>query len=237
MRSIYILFQKELMHYFNSPIAYIFIAVFLLVNNWLFFSTFFIIEQVNMREFFHLLPWFFLFFAPAITMRLWAEEKKTGTIEFLLTLPITYWQACLAKFLSAVAFLTLTLACTFTIPVSLHYLGNLDIGPIIGSYAGAILLGAAYISLGLFISSLTKNQIISLVLGIMACFIFFVIGSDIVTTRIPTAIAPIFQFAGLSYHFDNISRGVIDSKDIIFYLSFIFFFLWLNVKKLELNRK
>lgn len=236
IKPIYPLTKKELMHYFNTPIAYIFIGVFLVISNWLFFSSFFLINQVSMRGFFALLPWIFLFLAPAITMRLWAEEKKTGTIEFLLTLPVTYWQVCLAKFLSGVIFLGITLMTTLSIPITLNYLGDIDLGPILGGYIGSILLGSAYISLGLFISSFTKNQIIAFIIGALACFVFFIIGADFILARMPITIAPIIKSLGLGEHFHNISRGVINTKDVLYYGSFIFFFLWLNVKKLELSR-
>ena len=236
IKQIHILVKKELMHYFNSPIAYIFIGVFLIINNWLFFSSFFLIGQVGMRSFFGLLPWIFLFLAPAITMRLWSEEKKTGTIEFLLTLPVTYWQVCIAKFLSGLIFLIIALTCSLSVPVSLNYLGNPDYGQIIGGYVGAILLGGAYISLGLFISSMTKNQIIAFVISVLSCFILLIVGNDFIIAKAPNFIASILEYIGLGNHFDSIARGVFDTKDIVYYLSFIFFFLWLNVKKLEVSR-
>ena len=227
------LFKKELMSYFNSPIAYIFIAAFLVVGNWLFFKTFFIYQQASMRGYFSLLPWIFLFLAPAITMRLWAEEKKSGTVEFLLTLPVTNWQVVLAKFFSSLAFLFVALLATITIPFTIAVLGNLDMGPIIGSYLGSLFLGGSYLALGLFISSLTKNQIISFVLSLVACFIAFMIGSELVLIGTPPAVASVFSFLGLGTHFNNIARGVIDTKDIIYYLSFIYLFLWFNVKVVE----
>jgi len=233
IKTIYILFKKELMSYFNSPIAYIFIAVFLIVGNWLFFNSFFLVGQASMRNYFTLLPWLFLFLAPAITMRGWAEEKKSGTIEFLLTLPITDWQAVLAKFFSALFFVAVTLALTLSLPLTIARLGNLDYGPVIGSYLGAIFLAGAYLSLGLFISSLTKNQIIAFVLGLVACFIFFMIGMDFVLQGAPAFAAPVMKFLGLGSHFYNIARGVIDTKDLVYYLSFIFFFLWLNARVIE----
>ena len=233
IKTIYILFKKELMSYFNSPIAYIFIGVFLVVGNWLFFKSFFLIGQVSMRGYFDLLPWIFLFLSPAITMRLWAEEKKSGTIEFLLTLPITDWQAVLSKFFGALAFLTASLLLSATVPVTLAILGNVDFGPIIGGYLGALLLGGAYLSLGLFISSLTKNQIIAFILGLVACFMAFIIGADFVLIGAPQFAVPIMKFLGLGSHFYNIAKGVIDSKDIIYYGSFIFVFLWLNARIIE----
>jgi ABC-2 type transport system permease protein len=233
LKMIYILFKKELQGYFNSPIAYIFIGVFLVVSNWLFFKSFFLIGQATMRGYFELLPWIFLFLSPAITMRLWAEEKKSGTIEFLLTLPVTDWQVVLAKFFSSLMFLFISLMLSITLPITLASLGNVDLGPIIGGYLGALFLGGSYLALGLFISSLTKNQIIAFVMGLVACFIAFIIGSDFVLVGVPNFLAPVISFLGLGNHFYNIAKGVIDSKDIIYYLSFIFIFLWLNTRIIE----
>src|SRR3989344_3066382 len=139
-QKVYILSKKELMGYFNSPIAYVFLAVFLIVGNWLFFNNFFIQGQASMRNYFVLLPWVFLFLIPAVTMRLWAEEKRSGTIEFLLTLPGTDWQAVLGKFISALAFLTFSLLLSLSIPFSAAWLGNLDLGPVVGGYLGALFL-------------------------------------------------------------------------------------------------
>lgn len=233
IKIVYTLFKKELMSYFNSPIAYIFIGVFLVVGNWLFFNYFFLIGQASMRNYFSILPWIFLFLSPAITMRLWAEEKKSGTVEFLLTLPITDWQVVLAKFFSALAFLSITLLLTITLPITISIIGDIDVGQIIGSYLGALFLGGSYLALGLFISSLTKNQIIAFVLGLVACFAAFIIGAPFVLASAPQFAMPTMKFLGLGSHFYNISKGVIDSKDIIYYCSFIFIFLWLNVRVIE----
>ena len=186
-----------------------------------------------MRGYFVLLPWLFMFLAPALTMRLWAEEKKMGTIEFLLTLPLTNWQAVLAKFFSAVVFLAVALGLTVSLPWTVSRIGNLDFGPVIGSYLGAILLGGAYIALGLFISSLTKNQIIAFILALAVCFLLFMVGESFVVSGLPKFLVPIAQFVGLGQRFSNIARGVIDSRDFIYYGSFIWFCLWLNVKALE----
>lgn len=233
LRTTYYLFKKELMSYFNSPIAYIFIGVFLVVGNWLFFKNFFLFGQANLRPYFDLLPWIFLFMSPAVTMRLWAEEKKSGTIEFLLTLPVTDWQVVIAKFLGALTFMAVALALTFTLPLTVSGLGNIDWGPVIGGYIGAIFLAGAYLSLGLFISSLTKNQIIAFILAMMASFVAFMIGADFVLFGAPQFLVPIMEFLGLGSHFYNISKGIIDSRDIIYYSSFIFLFLWLNARVIE----
>lgn len=230
LKTIYILFKKELMSYFNSPIAYIFIGTFLVVSNWLFFNFFFLVGQASMRSYFVLLPWIFLFLSPAVTMRLWAEEKKSGTVEFLLTLPITDWQVVLAKFFGALVFVFIALILSITIPITLIFLGDIDAGPIIGSYLGALFLAGSYLALGLFISSFTRNQIIAFILGLVACFAVFIIGADFVLNKAPSSAVPVMKFLGLGSHFYNIAKGVIDSKDIIYYLSFIFFFLWLNVR-------
>jgi len=232
-KTLYILFKKELMSYFNSPIAYVFIGVFLVAGNWLFFKNFYLIGQASVREYFSLLPWIFLFLSPAITMRLWAEEKRSGTIEFLLTLPVSDWQVVLAKFLGALAFLSFSLLLTFTLPLSVSTLGNLDMGAVLGSYLGALFLGGSYLALGLFISSLTKNQIIAFILGLVACFFAFIIGADFVLVSSPQFLVPLMKFLGLGSHFYSIAKGVIDTKDIIYYSSFIFFFLWLNTKIIQ----
>lgn len=232
-KTIYILFKKELMSYFNSPIAYIFIGVFLVAGNWLFFNSFFIIGQASVRNYFSLLPWIFLFLSPAITMRLWAEEKKSGTIEFLLTLPITDWQVVLAKFFGSLIFMFIALLLTITLPISVAILGNIDWGPVIGSYLGALFLGGSYLALGLFISSLTKNQIIAFILSLMSGFLIFIVGADFVLATAPQFAIPLMKFIGLGSHFYNIAKGVIDTKDVIYYFSFIFIFLWLNKNVIE----
>ncbi len=232
-QTIYYLFKKELMAYFNSPIAYIFISVFLVVGNWLFFKNFFLYGQANLRAYFELLPWIFLFMSPAVTMRLWSEEKKSGTIELLLTLPVTDWQVVLAKFFGALIFMAIALTLTITLPLTVNGLGNIDWGPVIGGYLGALFLAGAYLSLGLFVSSLTKNQIIAFILGLVACFMAFIVGADFVLYGAPQFLVPIMEFIGLGSHFYNIAKGVIDSRDVIYYLSFIFLFLWFNARVIE----
>jgi len=232
-KTLYVLFKKELMSYFNSPIAYVFIGVFLVVGNWLFFKNFYLIGQASVREYFSLLPWIFLFLSPALTMRLKKKKKRSGTIEFLLTLPVSDWQVVLAKFLGALAFLSFSLLLTITLPLSVATLGNLDMGAVLGSYIGSLFLGGSYLALGLFISSLTKNQIIAFILGLVACFIAFVIGADFVLISTPQFLVPLMKFLGLGSHFYSIARGIIDTKDIVYYSSFIFLFLWLNAKIIE----
>jgi len=231
--KIYILFKKELLAYFNSPIAYIFIAVFLIISNWMFLNYFFVSGQAEMRSYFSFLPWIFLFLAPAMTMRLWAEEKKSGTAELLLTLPVTDWQIVLGKFFGSLVFLFISLLLSITLPISISFLGDMDMGVVFASYLGSLFLGGSYLALGLFISSLTRNQIVAFVLGVVFCFIGFILGADFVLKKAPQFLLPIMKFFGIGSHFYNIAKGVVDTKDIIYYLSFIFLFLWLNVRVIE----
>jgi ABC-2 type transport system permease protein len=231
--KIFPLYKKEVLSYFNSPIAYIIIGIFLIVNNWLFFNFFFFKGQANLRDFFMILPWIFLFLAPAVSMRIWAEEKKSGTAELLLTFPISDWQVVLAKFFGALSFVIIALILTFSLPATISYLGNPDWGPIIGAYLGATLLAGAYLSIGIFISSLSKNQIIAFISSLAVCFVFFIIGADFILIKVSQSLAPILNFLGIGSHFNSISRGVIDSRDLIYYFSLIFFFLWLNVRVIE----
>jgi ABC-2 type transport system permease protein len=233
MRNIFTVFRKEFRGYFDSPIAYVFIIAFLAFSAWLFFRGFFIVGQVQMRDYLFFLPWIFLVFLPAVTMRLWAEEKKMGTIEVLMTLPIKDYEVVCGKFLASFSFLIVTLLLSFPIPATLSLLGNLDMGPVIGGYVGACLLGGAYLSIGLFISGLAENQIVAFIIAIIISFALFIIGEDIVLFSVPDFVVPWFAYLGLGKHFASLQRGVIDSRDIIYYLSVMGFFLFLNVRTIE----
>ncbi|MBU1628336.1 ABC transporter permease subunit [bacterium] len=226
-------FKKEFKTYFNTPIAYIIITVFLLIINWLFFRGFFLVNQANMRSFFGSMPWIFLFFVPAITMRLWAEEKRSGAIELIMTLPLRDVEVILGKYFASLLFLIITISLTLSIPITVSYLGSPDMGPIIGGYLGIVFLGAAYLAIGSFISSLTKNQIIAFILSIAVCFGLFIVGENIVLMNIPYFLAPFLEYLGLGSHFASVSRGVIDSRDIVYYLSIVVFFIYLNIRSVE----
>lgn len=233
MKNIGTIFWKEFRSYFSSPIAYIFIISFLVVTNWLFFRTFFLVNQASLRSFFALLPWVFLFLAPAVTMRAWAEERKLGTIEILMTLPVRQSEVILGKFLAGFVFLSLTMLLTFPLPITVLALGNPDMGPIWGGYLGACLLGGAYLAIGLFASSLSENQIVAFIVAIMLCFVLLIVGENFVLFNVPHALVPVFSFLGLGSHFQSIGRGVLDTRDIIYYVSVIGFFLFLNQLSLE----
>lgn len=233
MRTIFTIFSKEFKSYFLSPIAYVFITVYIVLTNFLFFQTFFFEGYASMRSYFEILPWLLLVFIPAITMRSWSEEKKNKSLELLLTWPVKDGEVVTGKFLAAFTFYAFTLLLSITVPITVHMLGNPDTGVIIGSYMGALFLGASYIAIGMWISSITENQIIAFIGTIVLIVLFLMIGNGLVTNFIPESWVNIFTYLGLSTHFESISRGVIDSRDIVYYSSLIFFFLFLNIQSLE----
>ena len=229
MQNIMALFKKEFKAYFLSPIAYIFITVYLITTTFLFFQGFFLINQADMRGYFDLLPWVFLFFVPAITMRTWAEEKKVKTLELLLTWPVSDVEVVAGKFLASFALLAIVVLLSISIPITIAILGHPDMGQIVAEYIGALLLGAAYLAIGLWVSSMTENQIVAFIIGVVVTFVLFIIGNPFITMVVPSFLVPVFTYMGLGNHFESISRGVIDSRDIVYYLSVIGFFLFLNV--------
>lgn len=224
MQQVMHILSKELKDYFISPIAYIVISIFLVVTGWFFFSTFFIFNQADLRNFFDLLPITFSFVIPAITMRLFSEEFNVGSYEILLTLPVTFNQIILGKFLAAVVFVAAALVPTLSYPVFISFLGELDWGPIIGGYLGAILLAGAYAAVGLFASTITRNQIIAFIVGMGICFLLTLI--DKMLFFFPPFLLGVVGFLGAGVHFSNIAKGIIDSRDILYFLSVIFIGLY-----------
>src|SRR6056297_1994807 len=215
---------KEFKDYFISPIAYIVISLFLIVTGWFFFSTFFIYGRADLRDFFALLPITFSFFIPAITMRMFAEERNVGSYESLLTMPVSFSHIALGKFFAASAFATAMLLPTLSYPLFISFIGNVDLGPVIGGYIGAILLGGAYCSIGLFASALTRNQIIAFIIGCAICFTLTII--DRMLFFVPERLVPVVEYLGANAHFTNISKGIIDSRDLIYFASVIFIFIF-----------
>jgi len=224
MRQAIHIFKKECMVYFVSPIAYIVISIFLLVTGWFFFTTFFLFNQATLRNFFSLLPVIFSFVVPAITMRLFSEELNVGSYEILLTMPVTFQDIIVGKFLASILFIAAMLTPTLAYPITVSFLGQLDWGPIMGGYVGAVLLGAAFSAIGLFASSLTRNQIIAFITGMALCFSLTLI--DKMLFFLPQSILGFLQYLGADFHFNNISKGIIDSRDILYFLSVSFIGLY-----------
>ena len=212
-----IIMKKELMSYFTTPIAYIVISVFLVVTGWFFFGTFFLFNQAEMREFFKLLPVIFAFAIPAVSMRLFSEEKNTGSFEILMTLPVTVYDSVLGKLMACTVFIAVMLTPTLAYSVSAWIVGSPDYGPVIGGYFGSILLGMAFSSIGILSSSMTKNQIISFIIGLAICLTLTLI--DKFLFFMPDAVLSVVEYFGADYHFRNIAKGVIDSRDIIYFFS------------------
>lgn len=233
--SILALFKKELRSYFASPPGYIFIGFYLLVSNGFFFfiHDFFRMGQATMRDYFMTLPWIFLFFIPAVTMRLWAEERKLGTLEILLTLPLREAEVVLGKFFASLVFLLITLAFTITVPVSIGILGRPDWGVIAASYAGAVFLGAAYLAIGLWISSLTESQVAAFIVSVAAIFFLLAVGIAPAWLGSVGWFAALCEYLSMLSHFQNILRGVLDSRDAVYYVLVVTLFLYLNVKSIE----
>lgn len=224
MRQVLPIFKKEFRSYFVSPIAYIVISIFLIVTGWFFFSTFFLFNQASVRNFFALLPIIFAFVIPAVTMRLVSEELNVGTYELLLTMPVTFREVVLGKFLAATAFVAAMLVPTLAYPVIVAFLGDLDWGPVIGGYLGAILLGASFSAVGLLASSLTRNQIVAFIIGVAICFALVLI--DKILVFVPSWLAGVLEYLGADSHFENISKGILDSRDILYFLSLTFLGLY-----------
>jgi len=219
------IFKREFKSYFISPIAYIVISIFLLIIGWLFFSTFFLNRQASLTRFFVLLPMTFAFIIPAVTMRLFSEEMNMGTYEILLTLPVTFRDIIMGKFLAAVAFVALMLAPTLFYAIFISFLGTLDWGPVIGGYIGALLLGAAFCAVGLLASAITRNQVVAFIIGMTICFSLTLL-TDFLLFFLPDALVKTFQYFSANFHFRNIAKGVIDSRDILYFFSVMFFALY-----------
>ncbi|HET6201855.1 MAG TPA: ABC transporter permease [Planctomycetota bacterium] len=239
MRRALVLARRELRAYFDSPIAYIFLVVFLALSSYFFFfqiQGFFFVGQATMRIYFEILPYLLLLVVPALTMRLWAEERRAGTEELLLTFPLRPLEVVAGKFLAAFALVALTLLLSLPLAFTVASLGPLDWGPVVGGLLGGALLGASYLAFGMFVSSLTRNQIVAFILTLVGLLVLVTVGSTLVLARAPSALAPFLEAVDLESHFKAIARGVPDLRDLFFYLSFIGFFLYLNAAALAWRR-
>lgn len=242
MKNIWILFKRELRGYFATPVAYVFIVIFLLLVGILTFNQagFYERGQADLMPFFTWHPWMYLFLIPALSMRMWAEERKQGTIELLMTLPVSIGQAVTAKFLAAWAFAGIALLLTFPTWLTVNYLGEPDNGVIVASYVGSFLMAGGYLAIGACVSALTKNQVIAFVISVMLCFLFILAGFPTVldffsSWTSPRILETIASFSFLT-HFNAITRGVIDARDLVFFASLIVCFLFANAVLVELKK-
>ena len=232
MRNIITIAKRELRGYFSSPVAFVFIVIFLLLSGFFTFmvARFFEDGQANLQAFFAWHPWLYLFLVPAVGMRMWSEERRLGTIELLLTMPITPWQAIVGKFLASWAVVTLALALTFPVVLTVNYLGSPDNGVIVGGYIGSLLMAGSYLAISAITSAMTRNQVVSFIVAVVISLFLILAGYPPVTNMLVTWASPwlvdgIAAFSVMT-HFESIQKGVIDSRDIIYFLSVIVFCLF-----------
>jgi ABC-2 type transport system permease protein len=242
MRNVGIIMRRELGGYFVTPLAYVFILIFLVLANWFTFYLGGLFErgQADLNPFFNFHPWLYLFLIPALSMRLWAEERKSGSIELLMTLPVTLWQAVLGKFLAAWLFAAIALALTFPLWITVNYLGSPDNGAILAAYLGSLLLAAGFLAIGSCMSALTRNQVVAFILGVVVCFVFLLAGFPMVLDAFRGwAPQPLVDaIASLSFltHFESITKGVIDFRDLLYFGMLIAYFLLATVVVLEVRK-
>jgi len=235
-------FKREFVAYFATPIAYVFIVIFLFTMGAFTFyiGRFYDNGIADLSAFFGYHAWLYLFLVPAIGMRLWAEERRSGTIELLLTLPVPLWSAVLAKFLAAWAFTGVALALTFPIWLTVNFLGDPDNGVILASYAGSLLMAGGYLAISAAISAATTNQVIAFVVSVVVCFLFTISGAplvlDVFKAWAPLALVEAIASFSFLTHFTAISSGVIDARDLVYFTSLIAMFLFLNVTLLDVRK-
>ncbi|MCF7708331.1 MAG: ABC transporter permease [Verrucomicrobia bacterium] len=231
MRHIRTISKRELISYFSSPVAYVFIVIFLILCGFftLNIGRFFESNQATLAAFFFYLPWLYLFLVPAIGMRLWSEERRMGTMELLLTMPVTSWRAILGKFLASWLFLALALVLTFPLVITVNYLGDPDNGMIVSGYVGGILLSGGFLAVGSMTSALTRNQVVSFILSVIICLFLILAGfapvTEMLEDKVPWLIDLVSSFSVMT-HYYGMQRGVINLRDVIFFLSLIVFALF-----------
>ena len=233
-------FKRELKAYFATPVAYVFLVIFLFFAGYLTFREgFFELRQADMRTFFTNLPLLFVFMVPSTAMRLWAEERKTGSIEVLLTLPITVSQAVLGKFFAAWCFLAIALVLTFPVPVTVCYLGSPDIGLIITGYVGSLLMAGGFLAIGSFFSAVSKNQVVSFILAVVACAVLVYAGMpttlNYLSTSLPGGLVSAIESMSFQSHFESTLKGVMEFKDISYFV--ILSIGWITACSIVLNER
>ncbi len=242
LRNIWAIAKREVAAYFASPVAYVFIIIFLLLSGFLTFMVagFFERGQANLLTFFAWHPWLYLFLVPAVGMRMWSEERRLGTIELLLTMPITPWQAIVGKFLASWFVLTVALALTFPVIVTVNYLGHPDNGVIIASYIGSLLLAGTYLSISAMTSAMTRNQVVSFILSLVICLFLILVGwppvTNLLTQWASAGLVETIASFSVMTHFESIQNGVIDSRDMIYFFSIIGFCLFTTSVILRAHR-
>lgn len=242
MKNIGIIFKRELQGYFATPVAYVFIVIFLVLSGALTFNmgNFYERGQADLAPFFNFHPWLYLFLVPAISMRLWAEERKSGNIELLLTLPITMMQAVIGKFLAAWLFTGIALVLTFPLWITVNYLGDPDNGVILAAYIGSLLMAGGFLAIGACISATTKNQVIAFIISVVICFAFLLSGFSIVLDFFrgwaPQYVVDAISSLSFLTHYTSISKGVIDLRDIIYFATLIGCWLYANAVVIEMKK-
>jgi len=232
-KTVLTIYKKELKNYFFSPASYVFALLFALISVWLYLQPFFINQQASLGEWFTNLSFLLLFFIPALTMGALAEEKKSGTWEVLLTLPVDEFHVVLAKFLAGMTFVLTVFLTTVSLPITLSFLGQPDWGTIASGYLGAVLLAGGYFSLGLFVSSLTNQQTLGFIAALVALLINDIFSQSFFLLKIPFSLKGIFTYLSLNSHYQNLVKGVISLADGIFFASWIFIFLVLTIASLK----
>lgn len=242
MNAITVIATRELKGYFATPVAYVFIVIFLALTGAFTFylGGFYERGQADLAPFFNFHPWLYLFLVPAIAMRLWAEEKKSGTVELLMTQPVTMWEAVLGKYLAAWAFTAVALALTFPIWVTVNYLGDPDNGVIVAAYLGSLLMAGSFLAIGSCISAANRNQVVAFIVTVVICFAFLLSGFPLVLDFF-SGWAPqviVDTIAGLSFltHFNSLSKGVVDVRDVLYFLFLIATWLYANAIVLDMKK-
>src|SRR5579862_820316 len=241
MRNVGIIMRRELASYFATPIAYVFILIFLILSNFLTFNlgAFYERGQADLSPFFSFHPWLYLFLIPALSMKLWAEERKSGSIELLMTQPVQLWEAVLGKFLAAWIFTALALALTFPIWITVNYLGSPDNGAIVAAYLGSLLMAGGFLSIGMCLSAATRNQVVAFITAALVGFVFLLAGFplvlDFVRGVLPQSVVDAIASLSFFSHFEAISKGVIDLRDLVYFGALIGF--WLTATALVLDMK
>ena len=234
--------KRELASYFSTPLAYVFIVIFLtLIGSFTFYlGNFFVRGQADLNAFFAFHPWVYILLIPAVTMRLWAEERKSGTIELLMTLPVSITNTVVAKYLAAWSFTAIALFLTFPMWITVNYLGNPDNTVILASYIGSLIMAGGFLAIGSCISALTKSQVIAFVISVVICFMFILSGFpmvlDLFESWAPQAVVDAIASFSFLTHFTSIKKGVIDIRDVIYFAALITFWLYVNIVIIE-NKK